>query len=190
MWYKTDLMTQILKSLTAQRMVDYVSKIYGESYFGLWLFQIMGIEIDEVRQFVEGLYDEIFIQTATWTLPYWEKAFGLVSNPNMSDAQRREQLISTIKKQAMNPWDMKTSIETLSGCKTEIIEHTGKNQFSVRVYGTVTNVDEIIALIDKLKPAHIIYDLVFSEFAEELAETYYRIWSCEHENSRIIIKEE
>lgn len=161
MWYKTDLMVQILKSFTAKKMVDYVSKIYGESYYGLWLFQIMGVEIDEVKQFAEGLYDEIFIQTATWTLLYWENAFGIVSDPNMSDKQRREQLISTVKKQAMNPWNMKTSIESLSGCKTEIIEHTGKNRFSVNVYGTVTNTDEITDLINKLKPAHLLYDIVY-----------------------------
>ena len=30
MWYKTDLMEQILTSESAKQMIDYVSPIYGE----------------------------------------------------------------------------------------------------------------------------------------------------------------
>ena len=42
MWYKTELMEQILTSESAKRMIDYVSPIYGKSRIGLWLFQIIG----------------------------------------------------------------------------------------------------------------------------------------------------
>lgn len=36
MWYKTDLMEQILTSKSAKQMIDYVSPVYGnqESDFG------------------------------------------------------------------------------------------------------------------------------------------------------------
>ena len=47
MWYKTDLMEQILTSESAKQMIDYVSPIYGKSRIGLWLFQVIGLEIDE-----------------------------------------------------------------------------------------------------------------------------------------------
>ena len=36
MWYKTDLMEQILTSESAKQMIDYVSPIYGKSRIGLW----------------------------------------------------------------------------------------------------------------------------------------------------------
>ena len=60
MWYKTDLMEKILKSEAAQRIIDYVSDVYGESYVGLWLFQVIGIVIDEVDAIIMDLFDEIF----------------------------------------------------------------------------------------------------------------------------------
>ena len=41
MWYKTELMEQILTSESAKRMIDYVSPIYGKSRIALWLFQII-----------------------------------------------------------------------------------------------------------------------------------------------------
>ena len=49
MWYKTDLMEQILTSESAKQMIDYVSPIYGKSRIGLWLFQVIGLEIDDVK---------------------------------------------------------------------------------------------------------------------------------------------
>ena len=49
MWYKTDLMEKILTSENAKQMIDYVSPIYGKSRIGLWLFQVIGLEIDDVK---------------------------------------------------------------------------------------------------------------------------------------------
>ena len=56
MWYKTDLMEQILTSESAKQMIDYVSPIYGKSRIGLWLFQVIGLEIDDVKTICEVLH--------------------------------------------------------------------------------------------------------------------------------------
>ena len=73
MWYITDLMDKILESEAAQRIIDYVSDVYGESYVGLWLFQVIGIVIDDINTIIMGLFDEIFPETSEKLLPYWEK---------------------------------------------------------------------------------------------------------------------
>ena len=54
MWYKTDLMEQILTSESAKQMIDYVSPIYGKSRIGLWLFQVIGLE----KLNVIGIYNK------------------------------------------------------------------------------------------------------------------------------------
>lgn len=66
MWYKTDLMEQILTSESAKQMIDYVSPIYGKSRIGLWLFQVIGLEIDDVKTICEDIFDQIFVDRATW----------------------------------------------------------------------------------------------------------------------------
>ena len=65
MWYKTDLMEQILTSESAKQMIDYVSPIYGKSRIGLWLFQVIGLEIDDVKTICEDIFDQIFVDRAT-----------------------------------------------------------------------------------------------------------------------------
>ena len=42
MRYQTELMRSILTNETAQKIIDYISPIYGDSYVGLWLFQAIG----------------------------------------------------------------------------------------------------------------------------------------------------
>ena len=60
MWYKTDLMEQILTSKSAKQMIDYVSPVYGKSRIGLWLFQVIGLELDDVKTICEDIIDQIF----------------------------------------------------------------------------------------------------------------------------------
>lgn len=163
MWSKTELMEQILQSTTAQEIIDYVSPIYGNSYIGLWLFQIIGMEFEEVKQFSKGIYDEIIISSATWSLPFWEKEYGIDNVENMSYEQRRDRLLAAKKSKAMNPKRMKDLLESTSGAKIELIENVSKNGIRINLFGHVTNMEEIIALINKIKPAHITYNLMFAE---------------------------
>lgn len=87
MWYKTELMEQILTSESAKRMIDYVSPIYGKSRIGLWLFQIIGLELDDVKEICDDIYDQIFVSRATWSLPYWEKAYEITPLPDQTIEQ-------------------------------------------------------------------------------------------------------
>ena len=61
MWYKTDLMEQILTSESAKQMIDYVSPIYGKSRIGLWLFQVIGLEIDDVKTICKDIFENLDI---------------------------------------------------------------------------------------------------------------------------------
>ena len=73
---RTELMKKILKSEQAQKIIDEISPVYGESYVCLWLFQIIGKELDKLDDFVQNLRDETVIQTADqWALKYWEEQY-------------------------------------------------------------------------------------------------------------------
>ena len=103
MWYKTELMEQILTSESAKRMIDYVSPIYGKSRIGLWLFQIIGLELDDVKEICDDIYDQIFVSRATWSFPYWEKAYEITPLPEQKNEQRRNQINKTRKKKDLIP---------------------------------------------------------------------------------------
>lgn len=189
MWYKTELMEQILTSESAKRMIDYVSPIYGESRIGLWLFQVIGLELDDVQEICEDIYDQMFISRATWSLPYWEKAYGITPLPDQTIEQRRQQIKQRREKKALNPARFEKILSSLSGVEAKIVENTGKNTFQVIFYGTVNNYDEVLRRIEQLKPAHLICDVHVSEVSESETNINYVIVSSSCEYSSVIISE-
>lgn len=189
MWYQTDLMLEILKSSSAQRMIDYVTPLYGASYYGLWLFEIMGLEIDKVKDFVEDMYNELFPETATWSISHWEKAFGISGTEGMSQEQRRQQIRLKRQKIPMNPARMKRILEGIAGVGVTVTEHAAKNMLLVTLLGTVDNLDDIKKLVEEIKPAHLTCEIKTSEALVQDAEIAYRILESEQETETIIFKE-
>lgn len=92
MWYKTDLMEQILTSESQNKCLTMYSPIYGKSRIGLWLFQVIGLEIDDVKTICEDIFDQIFVDRATWGLPIWEKEYRNNAASRSDDEQRRTQI--------------------------------------------------------------------------------------------------
>lgn len=76
---KTELMDNILTSPEAQKIIEFVSPVYGDAYTGLHLFNCIGRVLDELDVFPDHFKDQIFVQTADlWSLDYWEKQYGIV----------------------------------------------------------------------------------------------------------------
>lgn len=174
MSYKTELMEQILTSREAQIIIDYVSPIYGESYIGLWLFQVIGAELDDMHDWSEDFYNQVTPQTATWALDYWEKEYDIVPEADWDLEQRRQNIISKMKYRApMNPNKIEDLASAILGVPVDIVENTGKNTFSVYVRKNVN--EEKIARakqeIDKVKPAHLIYNIHVAELREADIQT-------------------
>lgn len=167
MWYRTELMQKILTSNAAKRMIDYVSPIYDQSYIGLWLFNVIGIELDELNKFCEELYDQAHIDTATWSLPMWEKEYGITPLEDQTIEQRRERLLQIKKKSAFNPEKLRKLIESMTDVEVEVVENTNKNTFLVRLKGYVDNLDEVKRQINLMKPAHLVYNISGPGIAEE-----------------------
>ena len=90
---RTELMKKILKSEQAQKIIDEISPVYGESYVCLWLFQIIGRELDKLDDFIQNLRDETVIQTADqWALKYWEEQYGEIEAPHLPEEKRRQNI--------------------------------------------------------------------------------------------------
>lgn len=167
MWYRTEMMDRILTSESARKMIDYVSPIYGKSYVGLWLFNIIGLEVDELKKICDELYDQVHVNTATWSLSMWEKEYGITSIEEQTIEQRRERILQMQKKSAMNPSKLEKLIESITGVDTDVIENTNKNTFLVRLKGQIDNLDYVKEQINLVKPAHILYSVTGPGIAED-----------------------
>ena len=187
---RTELMETILTSETAQKIIDYVSPVYGEAYVCLWLFQIIGAALDELKSFPEEFVNQVTPVTATWTINFWEDEYEIPHGYSLSIEQRRLNILNKIRKTArMNPANIEKIIESMSGMETSIYENTGKNCFEVAVQGNLRDnpeiKSEIIQFIDRVKPAHLIYILHEAIDFECVFPMYTAVVSSESETCDI-----
>lgn len=156
--YQTELMRSILKSERGQRIIDYVSPIYGDSYVGLWLFEIIGSALDKVHEAASDLRYETNPATVDRLVGYWEDSYGIPRNNDLSLEQRRIRLISWRDRGPCNPTRLATAVSSsLNGAEVEIQENIAKNTFLVIIREVVYDWTPAEEVLDRKKPAHLIY---------------------------------
>lgn len=160
MRYQTELMRHILTNKKAQEIIDYVSPLYGNSYVGLWIFQAIGTVLDEICTIAEQLKYETNASTADLLLDLWERGHGLPTDTSLSKDQRRETLVAKIQsKGPANPARLSAAISAaLGGVGVDITENVAKNTFLVNIR-EVVEIAPAVAVIERLKPAHLIYQV-------------------------------
>lgn len=161
MRYQTELMKEILTNEKAQEMIDYVSRIYGESYVGLWMFQAIGTAMGKICDFSEQLRYETSPVTATKLIEFWEDEYGIPADSSLTMEQRRNRIISKIRDRgACTPKRLAAAVSAaLGGVPVEVTERTGKNTFNVNIRLGVPSIAPAVAVIEAMKPAHLIYTL-------------------------------
>lgn len=189
MRYRTELMESILTSPQAQKIIDYLTPMYGESYVGLWLLQSIGVILDECDTFVEEFKEQVTPSTATWTLEFWEKEYGIVPDPDWDIEQRRQNIMSTIRYKApVNPKKMEDMVASIVGMPVVISENSAKNTFTVQIKGYTTEYRKAIEAIEKMKPAHLIYTIGVAEVSQSKISEYYKIIATEHTEYSVKMK--
>lgn len=160
MRYCIDLMQEILKSANAQRIVDFIAPIYGESYVGLWLLEVIGRALDEVTGYAESLREQALPQTATWTLPYWEDEYNVTPDESWTIAQRQANVLAKIKYvPPVNPAKLAEFASAVIGAPCKVIENVAKNTFSIEFLGYAPTLERLKDVIEQAKPAHLIWQI-------------------------------
>lgn len=157
----TELMRSILTNKTAQEIIDYIPPVYGDSYVGLWIIQAIGTVLGEIRDICEGLMYETTPATSTLLLDYWEDQYGLPRDSSLTIEQRRARIIQKrLTRGPCNPAVLAAAVSSaLGGIRVDINERVAKNTFEVLLYEQVSDLTPAMAVLDRLKPAHLIYEI-------------------------------
>lgn len=159
--YKTELMEKILTSRTAQKMIDYVSPIYGNSYVGLWLFQAMGLILDKPVEYAEALMHEANPITSVLLLDQWEQHYALPKDSSLTTEQRQARLASKmLSRGPCNPERLAEAVSSaIGGVEVRIRENVEPNTFLVEIQEVIPSVAPVVAVLEKKKPAHLVYQI-------------------------------
>lgn len=150
------------ESESAKRMMSRISPIYENSYVGKWLFEVMGIEMDQARQLVESLRQQCFLEQCTWGIRYWEQRYGLEVDETKDLETRRAAVIAKRgRKQPITPAALEDILETLTGRTVAVDEDNGSYAFKVSIEEGTSTVDytAVIKKINTVKPSHLSYSI-------------------------------
>lgn len=156
----------------AQRMIACVTAgFYDRSYVGKWLYQVMGTELDEMHEMIEGLTAQYFPETATWGLALHEIQWGLPVRENLTFEERRSLIYQKRDSRiAMTPYQMEAYLVNATGFAVRIYDandpgeygfrFSHPNVFRVAFIGEGTLDTRLVRqLLDRLKQSHTMYIL-------------------------------
>lgn len=183
-----DLRQEILTNELGDEMLDMISPIYDRSKVTLYLFQAIGIVLQKETDFIaKDFIDQMFIQTATWGLKYWEEEYGITPDPSFNVKQRRQNIISALQYKApITPKKIEDRISAMVGLPVEIKENISPNTIEAFVVGYVSDTKKIEELLDKIIPAHLKYTINANDYENSKLSEYYKVLVSECDTSTVV----
>lgn len=150
----------MITSPKGKQMFQTVTPIYYQSLIMQSIFQVIGTEWDDVDEIVDEILLQLFPQTATWGLRYWEELLKIPVNNSIPIERRRALVMTRIKLRApMTPARISSVIKSLAGQVAdfvEVIENVEPHVFRVIVGAKESGIDYlgIYREIKRIKPSH------------------------------------
>lgn len=170
---KPDL--DIIRSPEAEAFLRMVTQgFYDRSYIGLWLFEVIGREWDEMRSWSDELKQEIFVQTCTWSISIWEWVYGFEPDETMTLEERRQRILNHVHGvRPINPEAIRRSVSEIAGAEADVIDFVGPYRFEVVLHPKSAPLpyEKILKFIRDSKPSHLSFD--FSILFPEIVSTLY-----------------
>ena len=144
----------------ALRMMDTVTKgFYDKSYVAKWLFQVMGIEIDRLRELMKEIPEQIFPETATWGLMYHEQKWQLPVRENLSREERRTLICQKRDFRApMTPFRMEKYLADATGFKVYIADASDPGEYGF--FPSHPNIFKVYFIGEGTPDLKLIYDMI------------------------------
>ncbi|WP_238456865.1 YmfQ family protein [Desulforamulus aeronauticus] len=140
-------------------MATYLPRFYETSKVMKSLLQAEGTEFDNLRQAMNEVLEQFFVNTATWGLDIWEQELGIRSSVGKPADQRRAVIKSNIRGIGTVTINLvKNVAESYDGGTVEVIDQPALYQFTVKFVdtrGIPPNLDDLKAAIEAIKPAHL-----------------------------------
>lgn len=149
----------IIRSPEAEAFLRSVTKgFYNQSFIGLWIYEVIGREWDELREWSEGMRTEIHPQTCTWSIGIWEWVYGFPPDETLTLEERRRRVLSRVfSAKPINPEVLRRGISATAGAEAEVKDFVSPYTFGVtlRITNNPIPLERILRYIYETKPAHL-----------------------------------
>ncbi len=162
--------------LISPDLMKYMPDYYITSKVMKELENSNSLELGRLNYKIRDIKNQLWIDTATWGLSYWEKEYGIETNLSLGYEQRREVLKAKKRGQGTTTKQMiKNVAETFSGGEVNIIQDNPNYAFVVQfvgVKGIPKNMQLFKDMLENIKPAHLGYTIKYT----------YTVWNVLKEN--------
>lgn len=147
-------------------LLRYVQRFVAKGEVFRQIFKSQQAEIDILNNNLEDLINNMFIETATWGLVYFEKKYGLKTDLTDTLENRRARILA--KKRSSSTFNIKTIksvASAFSGGEVDVIPHYEDDYFVIKFIGTKgipPKLQDLYDAIDDIKHCHLDVEYEFT----------------------------
>lgn len=153
----------MITSTKGKQFLEYISPIYEQSIIMQAIMEAIGTEWDKAEKLTDEVLAQLFPQTATWGIIYWEWLLGIPPSDSLSIEQRRARVLTQMQTRwPMTKERMEQLVRTFSQDKQAYIRQFF-NEYRFEVLFNLTqpvDLGRVYEVIEEAKPAHLSYSLV------------------------------
>lgn len=151
---------------SGKEMLGYLPTYYENSRVMRSHFDGVGMELDKLSEALHETLDQFFVQTATWGLVHWENELGIYSDPSKPIPQRRAVVESKLRGSGSFSGRLVQNVaEAYYVGNVDVTFQPAEWSFTIYFKDTIgvpPNLDDIKAMIEEIKPAHLIAEYSFN----------------------------
>jgi uncharacterized protein YmfQ (DUF2313 family) len=136
----------------------------------------LNVGAELIKKVKDELYKQIFVDTATWGLEYWEKAYGIKTIPSQSYAIRRSRVKALMRQANTATTELiKNVAEAFAQGSCDVTEYNDEYRFEITMtdkIGLPPNFEDFKAEIERVKPAHLTYTIIIKYRTHEQLKAY------------------
>lgn len=156
----------LVASEHGRELFSYLPTYYESSRVMRADMNTKGTEMDSLFKTLDEILQQFFVQTATWGLDRWEYELGIQSDQRKPIEQRRALIESKLRGSGKFSGRLvKNVAEAYDGGKVNVTFQPQEWSFTVEFIDTVgipPNLDDLKAVIDEIKPAHMKVEYEFN----------------------------
>ena len=175
-------------------LIDMLPSFYHNSDFVKAYMSSQSAEHSFIKESIEDLVNNLYVNTATWGLDYFEEKLGLQIDKSKSYEERRERIKA--KKIGTGTTTVKMIKDTALAFEcgeVEVTEMYSDYIFTLRFVserGRPKNIDDFKNAIDEIKPAHLAYilEFMFNTHQQLKPKTHQELSQFTHQEIREVVE--
>lgn len=149
----------MITSKKGNEMLQYITPMYQKSIIEQAIYEAIGREWDSADELAHEVMLQLFPQTATWGIVFWEQRVGLTTNTNEDIERRRRKVIAKLQsKHVITPERMAMILKNYTGSDILITENIEPYTFEVKLTGKKgfpKSLDYLYKTVRRIKPSHL-----------------------------------